>query len=38
MANQVAIGRLNSVIAALAERHLAALLEIDNRLIRLEAY
>ena len=36
MANQVAIGRLNGQLAAFAEQHHAALLEIDNRLIRLE--
>ena len=44
MENQVAISRLNNLIAATAEQHQdfaqqhhTALLEIDNRLIRLEA-
>ena len=44
MTDHIAISRLNNLIAALAEQqhafaeqHHAALLEIDNRLIRLEA-
>ncbi len=37
MMDHVAIGRLNGVIAAFAEQHHTALLEIDNRLIRLES-
>ena len=37
MTDHIAISRLNSLIAAFAEQHHAALLEIDNRLIRLEA-
>ena len=37
MADHVAISRLDGVIAAFAEQHHAALLEIDSRLIRLES-
>lgn len=37
MTDHLAIGRLNSLLASFAEQHQAALLEIDNRLIRLEA-
>ena len=37
MTDQIAISRLNNLMAAFAEQHHAALLEIDNRLIRLEA-
>ena len=37
MMDHVAIGRLNGVIATFAEQHHTALLEIDNRLIRLES-
>ena len=37
MTDHIAISRLNSLIAAFAEQHHTALLEIDNRLIRLEA-
>ena len=37
MTDHIAISRLNNLMAAFAEQHHAALLEIDNRLIRLEA-
>ncbi|MGH9785944.1 MAG: hypothetical protein ACRD88_17370 [Terriglobia bacterium] len=37
MTDHLAIGRINNLMAAFAEQHHAALLEIDNRLIRLEA-
>ena len=36
MTDHIAISRLNNLMAAFAEQHHAALLEIDNRLIRLE--
>ena len=37
MTDHIAISRLNNLMAAFAEQHHTALLEIDNRLIRLEA-
>lgn len=37
MTDHIAISRINNSMAAFAEAHHAALLEIDNGLIRLEA-
>ena len=37
MQNQIAIGRINNLMADFTQQHHAAILEIDNRLIRLEA-
>jgi hypothetical protein len=37
MTDHIAITRLNSLLAAFAEQHHAAMLEFDNGLIRLEA-
>lgn len=36
MTDPIAISRINNLMADFAEQHYAALLEIDNRLIRLK--